>query len=204
MSEPLRIVLATGNQDKVREIAQILGSIPVELLSLADFPEIQPAAEDGLSFEANAIKKALHVWQQTDLPTLADDSGLAVDALGGEPGVRSARFAGEGATYEENNAKLLKMLGDLPREKRKARFICVAVLVSTGGKIVLQRGELKGEIITEHRGGGGFGYDPIFFVPRLEKTVAELDAEEKNSISHRAMAFRALKDYIVSLTGPAG
>jgi XTP/dITP diphosphohydrolase len=202
LTDRLRIVLATQNRDKVREITQILNGLPVDLLSLRDFPDVQPAEEDGATFEENAIKKAMHVWQKTGLATLADDSGLVVDALGGEPGVMSATFAGEGASYEANNTKLLQLLAGVPAQKRGAKFVCVAVFMSPEGKIVLQRGELKGEIIDERRGSGGFGYDPIFYVPRLKQTVAELDADTKNTISHRAKAVAAMRDYIMSLMTP--
>jgi XTP/dITP diphosphohydrolase len=199
LSEPLRIVLATGNLDKVREIKRILGPVPVELLTLLDFPEFVPDEETGATFEDNAVAKALKVWRETGLASLADDSGLEVDALDGEPGVLSARFAGENASYQANNEKLIGLLRGVPEDKRGARFVCVAVLVTPKGKMVLQRGELEGLIIDEARGGGGFGYDPIFYVPRLKKTVAELGEDEKNSISHRAQAFRAMKGYIMAL-----
>jgi XTP/dITP diphosphohydrolase len=199
LAEPLKIVLATRNEDKVREIHQILGDLPVKFLSLRDFPQVESAEEDGSTFEENAIKKAMHVWKETGLASLADDSGLVVDALGGRPGVMSARFAGEGATYESNNAKLLRLITDVPPEKRKATFVCVAVFVTAKGKIVMQRGELHGEIVDEPRGGGGFGYDPIVYLPRLKQTVAELDAETKNTMSHRAKAVGAMKPYIMSL-----
>jgi XTP/dITP diphosphohydrolase len=202
LTERLRIVIATQNQDKVREISQILDGLAVEFVSLRDFPDIEPAEEDGTTFEENAIKKAMHVWQKIGLATLADDSGLVVDALGGDPGVRSARFAGENATYEANNTKLLRLLANVSPQKRGAKFVCVAVFMSPKGKIVLQRGELKGEIIDDRRGSGGFGYDPIFYVPRLKKTAAELDAETKNTISHRAKAIGAMRDYIMSLLSP--
>ena len=196
MGERTRLVLATRNENKVREIERILGDVPVDLVSLADFPDVPPVEEDGATFEENAIKKALHVWQHTGLASIADDSGLEVDALDGDPGVRSARFAGEPGSYEANNEKLLKMLEGVPEETRKARFVCVAVLVSAKGKMVLQRGELKGLITDRPRGDGGFGYDPVFYLPRQKKTVAELDGETKNEISHRAEAFTAIKPFI--------
>ena len=202
MAEPLEIVLATQNEDKIREISHILAGLPVRFSSLRDFPDVKPAEEDGKTFEENAIKKAMQVWRGTGLVSLADDSGLVVDALGGQPGVMSARFAGDGATYGENNSKLLRLVADVPAGKRKAKFVCVAVLITSTGKIVMQRGEVKGEIIDEPRGSGGFGYDPVFYVPRLKKTVAELDAQTKNTISHRAKAIGALRPYIMSLVSP--
>jgi XTP/dITP diphosphohydrolase len=200
LGQHVRLVLATRNEDKVREIRAILGDAPVDLVSLAGFPDVPPVEEDGSTFEENAIKKALHVWRHTGLASIADDSGLEVDALDGAPGVLSARFAGEPVSYEANNEKLLKMLDGIPEEDRKARFVCVAVLVSAKGKMVLQRGELKGLITDRPRGEGGFGYDPVFYLPRKKKTVAELDGATKNEISHRAGAFVAIKPFISLLT----
>jgi XTP/dITP diphosphohydrolase len=199
LAELLPVVLATRNPDKIREVGQILASLPIEIQGLGDFKDIPEIVEDRASFEANAIKKALKVWEATGLTTLADDSGLEVDALDGQPGIRSARFAGESASYQENNLKLLDMLKHVPPEKRTARFVCAAVLVTSKGKIVVQRGEIKGLIVDGPRGEGGFGYDPIFYIPRLKQTVAELDEETKNSMSHRAKAFEALRNFIVAL-----
>ncbi len=196
MAERTKLLLATRNENKVREIKRILADVPVDLVSLADFPDVPPVEEDGATFEENAVKKALHVWQHTGLASIADDSGLEVDALDGAPGVISARFAGEPVSYEANNEKLLKMLEGVLEEDRKAKFVCVAVLVSCKGKMVLQRGELKGLITDRPRGAGGFGYDPVFYLPRQKKTVAELDAEIKNEISHRAHAFTAIKPFL--------
>jgi len=200
LTERLKVVLATGNQDKVREIRQILGEAPVELVSLAEFPDVTPAEEDGRSFEENALKKAISVWQQTGLASLADDSGLEVNALNGEPGVKSARFAGEGASYADNNRKLLEKLRSVPKEKRKAAFVCVAAMVTPKGKMIIQRGEVKGRIIDEYRGEGGFGYDPVFYLPGEKKTMAELGQDEKNKISHRAQAFNAMRNFILTLS----
>jgi XTP/dITP diphosphohydrolase len=194
------LVLATRNENKVREIMQILADVPLQFLSLADFPDVPPVDEDGGTFEENAIKKALHVWRHTGLASLADDSGLEVDALDGGPGVRSARFAGEPVSYEANNRKLLQMLEGVPEDDRTARFVCVAVLVSPKGKMVLQRGELKGIIAQKPRGGYGFGYDPIFYLPGRKRTIAELDPGTKNEISHRANAFTALKPFMHKLS----
>jgi len=195
----MKLVVATRNSGKLREIKSILGDLPIEICSLGDFPEIASIEEDGDTFEENAVKKALHVWQQTQLATLADDSGLEVDALGGQPGIRSARFAGPEQDYQKNNLKLLEMLKDVPGPERKARFVCVAVLVTPKGKIIMHRGEIEGEIATEPRGTGGFGYDPIFYVPSLGKTVAELDPKTKNSISHRARALQGIKGFLADI-----
>ena len=202
MPDLSKLVLATRNEDKVKEIEGILNDLELDLVSLADFPDVPPVEEDGDTFEENAIKKALHVWRHTGHASIADDSGLEVDALDGAPGVLSARFAGEPVSYEANNEKLLKMLEGVPEENRKAKFVCVAVLVSAKGKIVLQRGELKGLITEEPQGTGGFGYDPVFYLPRRKKTVAELDPETKNEISHRGSAFVAIKPFI-RLLAPA-
>jgi XTP/dITP diphosphohydrolase len=200
LTERIKVILATGNQDKVREIRDILGDAPVELVGLAEFPDVKPAEEDGRSFEENALKKAISVWQQTGLASLADDSGLEVEALDGEPGVKSARFAGEDASYADNNRKLLEKLRSVPEEKRKAAFVCVAAMVTPRGKMIIQRGEVKGRIIEEYRGEGGFGYDPVFYLPDRKQTMAELGPDEKNKISHRAQAFNAMRSFICALS----
>ena len=199
MTERLKVVLATRNEDKVREIRQILGEVPIDLLSLTEFPDVTPAEEDGRSFEENALKKAMSVWKQTGLASLADDSGLEVEALGGKPGVKSARFAGEDASYEDNNRLLLEKLRSTPDEKRKAAFVCVAALITPKGKMIIQRGEVKGRIIDEYRGQGGFGYDPVFYLPELAKTMAELSLEVKNRISHRGQAARQVPKVLAGL-----
>jgi len=195
----VEIVLATRNEDKVREIGEMLASLPVTLLSLADFPGIPDVVEDGRTFLDNARKKALEAHGHTGLACLADDSGLEVEALGGRPGVMSRRFAGPGATYADNNALLLEKMVDVPRERRRARFVCVAVLVAPDGRVHSTRGELTGYIAEAPRGAGGFGYDPLFYLPEYGKTVAELDAAVKNEISHRARAVAAMRPVIESL-----
>lgn len=203
MMSNLKLVVASRNKDKVREIKAILGDLPVEVLSLEDFPEVASVEEDGSTFEENALKKALHVWNHTQMATLADDSGLEVDALDGEPGVRSARYAGDEHDYQKNNEKLLKLLKDVPKSQRKARFVCVAVLVTPRGKIVMHRGEVEGEIVDQPRGAGGFGYDPVFLLPHLGKTVAELDEGTKNKVSHRARALQGIKTFLIGLLPPS-
>jgi XTP/dITP diphosphohydrolase len=200
LEQNTKLVLATSNENKIREIKQILADMPLEFLSLSDFPDVPTVEEDGATYEENAIKKALHVWRHTGLASLADDSGLEVDALGGQPGVKSARFAGEPVSYEANNRKLLQLLDALPEDERAAKFVCVAVLVTPKGKLVLQRGELKGVVATEPRGLYGFGYDPVFYLPKRMRTIAELDPGTKNEISHRAKAFSALKPFMHKLT----
>lgn len=195
----MKIVLATTNRDKVREIKAILGGAGVELVSLGAFPDVRAAEEHGTTLEENARLKAVSVRDQTGLPALADDSGLEVDALGGLPGVRSARFAGEQAGYAENNRRLRTVLRGLPPEDRTARFVCVACLAHAGGEVFYARGELEGVIIEEPRGSAGFGYDPLFLVPEYGRTLAELEPEEKNRISHRSRAMRGIAAHLATM-----
>jgi len=184
-----KVVLATRNPGKIREIGAILSGLPIELVGLDIFPGLAQVKEDGATFEENATKKAISVHRHTGLTTLADDSGLEVDALDGRPGILSARFAGDRATHAENNKKLLGLLAGLPRERRRARFVCVAALALPHGRLILRRGEVEGYIAERPSGLGGFGYDPIFCVPEFGRTIAELDDAAKNRISHRAKAF---------------
>ena len=186
------LVIATSNQHKLREFRELLRELPLTILSLADFPRIPPIVEDGKTFYENALKKATTVAQHTGKLTVADDSGIEVAVLGGKPGVLSARFAGEGASDEDNNAKLLEELDGVPPEKREACFKCVLVIATTGGETAFVEGECKGTIIYEPRGKHGFGYDPLFLVPEYNKTFSEISPEEKNKISHRARALRKL------------
>jgi XTP/dITP diphosphohydrolase len=201
LAENLKIVLATRNEDKVAEIREILSSLPVTFLSLMDFPLIPEIIEDGATFLENARKKALTVWQETGMASLADDSGLEVEALRGRPGIMSRRFAGPDATYADNNEKLLRHIKGLPPEARQARFVCVAALVTREGETHFTEGELRGYIAEAPGGGGGFGYDPLFWLPEYRKTVAELDPGTKNAISHRAKAMGAMRRLIESMTG---
>lgn len=172
------LTVATKNPGKLREIREILGS-EARLLSLADFPDVGDIVEDGRTFEANAIKKALAVASQTGHVSLADDSGLEVDALDGAPGVYSARFAGEKATDEQNNRKLLRLLEDVPDAQRTARFRCVIAVGAPDGSVQTAEGTAEGRILHSPRGTGGFGYDPLFLVSGLRRTFAELPSEEK-------------------------
>jgi len=190
------ILLATRNPDKVRELAALLGDLGIHLRTLADFPAAPEVKEDGATCEANARKKAMEIASATGVPSVADDTGLEVDALGGRPGVFAARYAGEGATYEDNCRKLLKELNGVPPARRTARFITVAALALPGGHCRVVTGTLVGLIAEACAGSGGFGYDPLFFVPELGRTLAELTAEEKNRISHRAHAFRSMADIL--------
>ena len=199
------ILVATTNPGKVRELRALLGD-DVEWKSLADFPGIGEVKEDGATFAENARKKALGYAKATGLWTLADDSGLVVDALGGAPGVNSARFSGaraEGADRkvvdQRNMEKLLSLLQGVPREKRTARFVCCLCLASPEKVLLETQGTLEGVITEEPAGTGGFGYDPVVLVPHLGKTVAELGEEEKNAISHRGNAMRKLKPLLHEL-----
>jgi len=185
-----KIIFATKNYGKLKEVSHILGDKYFELLSLNDFNNVGEIVEDGNSFEENAIKKAKYVFEKYGLPVIADDSGLVVEQLNGEPGIYSARYAGENATDEENNSKLVSELKDLP-EPHKAKFVCAAVYYN-GNKTLNATGEIIGRILHEPRGKNGFGYDPLFLPDDYNQTTAELDLGEKNKISHRAKAFKSL------------
>ena len=189
-----RIVLATRNIDKVGEIREILKGF--DLLSLDEFPGAPEVEETGETLEENAVLKAGEISRNTGMAALADDSGLEVEILGGLPGVRSARFAGEDAGYEDNNRELLKLLAGA--KNRRARFRCVMALSYPSGETATGEGVCAGSITESPRGGGGFGYDPVFLVEGLDKTFAELAPEEKNLISHRAAALRKIRDYLKS------
>lgn len=186
-----KLVVATSNKGKAREIEVILGSLVEEVVTLADYPEIVMPPETAPDFRGNALAKARFVAGATGLPALADDSGLEVDALGGRPGVYSARYAGPGATDADNWRKLLSELEGVPAPERTARFRCAVAYVEPGGVEVVFEGKLEGEIGTEARGEGGFGYDPVFLLPERGLTTAELSSEEKHAVSHRAAAARA-------------
>lgn len=190
------LVLATRNRNKVKEIREILKGLNLNILTVDDFPGCPEVVEDGATFEENAVKKARAVSGFTGKAALSDDSGLEVDALNGEPGIYSARYAGEGCSYDDNNNKLLGMMKDIPVEQSQARFVCVAVLFRPDGGVMTARGVCEGVLGKEKRGSNGFGYDPIFIVPEYGKTFAELDSELKNRISHRAKAFNKIKESI--------
>lgn len=196
-----RLVLASHNAKKAVELRQILVPTGVELLSLADFPGAPIPEEDGATFAENAIIKAKAALAYCGLPALADDSGLAVDALGGEPGVRSARFAGEQATDADNNALLLRKLAGLPPERRGAAFVSVVALALPGGDVKSYRGETRGRILENPAGKNGFGYDPLFLSDDLGVTFAEADPDAKNRVSHRG---RALSKLLAALAEERG
>ena len=189
------LVVATRNPGKLREIKALLGKHHIRVLSVEDFPGLPEIEEDGDSFEDNALKKAREVAAFTGCLTLADDSGLVVESLGGRPGVNSARFAGEKASDGENTAKLLKELSGVPMERRQGAFCCVMALCWPDGVCRLFSGRLEGVILEGPQGTGGFGYDPVFFVPSYEKTLAELSLEIKNRISHRGLALHKLVQF---------
>jgi XTP/dITP diphosphohydrolase len=187
------IVVATENPGKLREIKESLRGMEVQILSLTDLPPLPPLKEDGSTFRENALKKARTVAHQTGRLTIADDSGLEVDYLNGEPGVRSARFAGEDASDMENNRKLLQCLEGIPPSQRGATFRCVIAVVDPHGRESAIEGTCRGVIGEQEKGSQGFGYDPLFIIPELGKTLAELPLEEKNRISHRGKALASLK-----------
>lgn len=190
----MRLVVATRNRGKLRELRALLAPVSgVELVCLADLPDVPEVVEDGETFLANATKKAREVAAATGLVALADDSGLLVDALGGEPGVRSARFAGEDASDADNNAELLRRLEDVPDGRRGARFRCVVVAATPAGELGPSAvGECEGRIGRVPRGASGFGYDPLFEVDASGRTMAELSPDAKAAISHRGRALREL------------
>ena len=187
-----KLVVATRNRGKLVEIKKMLGEseIGIEVLSLGDYPDMPETVEDGVTFEQNAVKKAVEVSKYTGLLAMADDSGLEVDFLGDKPGVYSARFAGDNATNEENNKKLLEMMKGVKWENRTARFKCVMAICIPNKKVYTAEGVCDGYILDEPRGDKGFGYDPLFYYPEFKKTFAELDMYEKNKVSHRSKAFK--------------
>ena len=189
----MKIVFATKNEGKVKEIEEMLEGMNIDLISLNHYNHLPEIKEDGKSFLENALKKAKIISEFTGETVLADDSGMQVDILNGEPGIYSARYAGDEATDEENNNKLLAKLQDVPPQMRSASFICSLVLYKKDGSYDSFEGRWDGQIIDERRGNNGFGYDPIFFVPDLKLTAAELPPAIKNKISHRGQAFAKLK-----------
>jgi len=194
-------VVATKNPGKIREIGALLEGMGLQVLSLDHYPHIPPVEEKGRTFRDNALEKARVAASFTGEMALADDSGLEVDALGGAPGVRSARFGGEGLTDGERNLLLLERLKGVPMEERKARFRCVMALVTPQGDEYVVEGTCQGYIALEPVGEHGFGYDPVFYLPEYGKTMAQLPPEEKNRISHRAKALARMKEILEKVRG---
>lgn len=193
-----KIVFASGNPGKIREIADIFADLNISIVPQKEFA-IESPEETGTTFADNALLKARNASAQSGLPAMADDSGIVVDALGGRPGVRSARYAGEAATDEQNVDKLLAELADVPDEQRDGGFHCAAVLVMPGSDVapLIVEAVWRGKILRERRGEGGFGYDPVFLDPSSGKTGAQMTREEKNRVSHRGKAFRGLKKLLL-------
>jgi XTP/dITP diphosphohydrolase len=187
----MKLLLATQNEHKVQELMRLMEPFGFDVVSLLDYPEIGDIIEDGETLEANALIKAKAGHAHTGLPTVADDTGLSVDALDGAPGVYAARYAGENVTYDDNVNKMLSELKGVPEGQRQATFQTAAVFYD-GEQTFTARGEVRGMITSERKGTSGFGYDPIFWVPELAKTYAQLDLNEKNRLSHRKRAFEKL------------
>lgn len=199
MSGIRRVLFATGNEGKMREIRSILADTGAAVVSMKEAGMSVDIAEDGTTFEENALIKAravAAVLTEPDSVVLADDSGLVIDALGGEPGIYSARYMGEDTSYEEKNANLISRLEGVPDEKRTARFVCAIAAVLPDGREYKVQAAIEGRIGYEQKGGGGFGYDPIFYVPEFGKTTAEMTAEEKNRVSHRGKALEQMKEVL--------
>lgn len=190
------IVFATKNQGKMEEIRAILSDMPVQVLSMAEAGLDMDVQEDGATFAENAVKKAVEIMGACGQITLADDSGLEVDYLGKKPGVYSARFLGEHTSYEIKNQYIIDQLEDTPEDQRTARFVSVIAAAFPDGRVLTAPGVVEGVIAREAKGGHGFGYDPIFYLPELGKTTAELTLEEKNAVSHRGKALRAMKELL--------
>lgn len=201
MTQNRRLVIATTNPHKVEEFRELLADVPFTLLSLSDLGVQQDVAETGETFEENAIIKARAYAEETGLLTLADDSGLEIDALGGAPGVYSARWAGDDVTYDVRNRMLVDRLAGLPDAERGARYRCAIAIAlpPPRGLVGVVDGVFEGRIATEPAGHGGFGYDPIFYVPEQQRTVGQMSAAEKHRISHRARAAHAAKPLLAMI-----
>ena len=190
----MRIVFATGNQNKMREIHEIMDDLGMEIVSMKEAGISADIVEDGTSFEENAVIKASAIARQCEDIVLADDSGLVIDYLGGEPGIYSARYMGEDTPYKIKNQNLIERLSGVPDEKRTARFVCAIAAAFPDGEVITTEGTVEGRIGYEERGSNGFGYDPIFYLPEYKMSTAELSPELKNEISHRGRALRLMKE----------
>ena len=192
----MKLIIATHNNDKEKELKSVLDDFPVEVMSLDQFPEIGEIEETGSTLYENAKLKAVTVNKITNMPCLGDDTGLEVDALNGAPGVYSSRYAGENVSYENNVTKLLRELRSTPSDKRTARFRTI-IFYTDGDRELYTHGEIKGYITEEQRGKNGFGYDPVFYIPEVKKTMAELTSAEKNKLSHRGQAMRKFRKLLL-------
>lgn len=188
-----KLIFATGNENKMKEIRMILGDLDYEILSMKEAGIDVDIVEDGKTFEENAMIKAKAISKIANCLVLADDSGLEVDYMDKQPGIMSARWMGEDTSYRIKNQKIIDNLEGVPKEQRTARFVCAIAAAFPDGKVITKRGTIEGIIGYEERGENGFGYDPIFFVPEYGKTTAELSPEEKNKISHRGKALRMMR-----------
>ena len=193
----MKIVLATHNKNKCAEMSALLSSFPIEILSLEYFPEIGEIIEDGKTLEENALIKSRTVHKMTKLPTIADDTGLDVDILNGQPGIYSARYGGENCSYSDNINKLLQEMKNIPREKRSASFRTAIAYVDHNVELTTE-GVVEGLILDVTKGIDGFGYDPVFYVPDMKKTYAEMSMNEKNKISHRGKAIKKMQKLLQS------
>jgi len=194
-----QVIIATKNAGKAKEFEHIFNQYNVVVKSLLDFDGIEEIVEDGQTFEENALIKARAIAKQFNQVVIADDSGLEVDALDGRPGVYSARYAGEGRNDQANIEKVLSELEGIPTQERSARFVCALALVTPEGEESVVRGTCEGQILSECLGNEGFGYDPIFYLPELGKTMAQIPKSQKNVLSHRAEAFKKLQDILMKL-----
>ena len=192
----MKLIIATHNNDKEKELKSVLDDFPIEVMSLDQFPEIGEIEETGSTLYENAKLKAVTVNKITNMPCLGDDTGLEVDALNGAPGVYSSRYAGENVSYENNVTKLLRELRSTPSDKRTARFRTI-IFYTDGDRELYTHGEIKGYITEEQRGKNGFGYDPVFYIPEVKKTMAELTSAEKNKLSHRGQAMRKFRKLLL-------
>ena len=192
----MELVLATGNSSKQKEIMAVLSDLPITIRNQSEFGSIPEIIEDGETCKDNAVKKATIIAKHTGRLTLADDTGLEVEALEGAPGVYAARYAGENATYSDNCQKLLKELRGVPLDNRNARFVTVLAIAEPSGLVQVVEGGLEGKISETLFGTDGFGYDPVFIVPELGRTLAQITLEEKNQISHRGQALLKVKDLL--------
>ena len=195
----MKIVFATKNEGKVREVIKMLNMDKIELITMAQAGIDVDVVEDGTTFEENAMKKAVEIMKFSGMPAIADDSGLEIDYLDKQPGVHSARFLGHDTSYDIKNKKILEMLEGVPDEKRTARFVSAVCLALPDGRTITTRGTIEGAIGHEIKGTNGFGYDPIFFIPEINKYSAELTTDEKNAISHRGKAIDKMREKILEI-----